>query len=344
LRERSGSFELCAVTQVDSFVPEERRYAECVANHLSIPIKYRQWTDASKFDWENIPFSLPEPHPDACLVPSERQFWGQLDSHSRVFLHGEGPDNALIMDWKSYLLYLLKKRFYGRLLRGTFSTVLSDKRPPFLGSILATMKNSIRADHAGKSEYPEWFNSAFEHRFQLRERWCGLNSPPTPHHAIRPKAYASLQTPSWQAMYEGFDLGCTQTSFEVRHPFVDVRMLRFLLAVPPFPWCRTKYLLRKSMAGRLPQSVLRRRKKSVDMRPVREFIASLCAGPFSPTEEIRAFVDLERLSHEGASHNIESVLRLRSLNHWLLNSHRTSDNLQEGVPCERFAGKAIPIG
>jgi len=344
LRQRYANFELGALTQVDSFVPEERRYAETVANHLAIPIKYQPWTDASQFDWETTPFSLPEPHPNECLVPAERQFWGQFGPFSRVFLYGEGPDNALIMDSKPYLSYLLKRGSYRRFLSSILFTLLADRRPPFSRRILQAIKNSSNADGTGKSDYPKWLNSAFEYRLQLRERWCVLNTPVASRHTIRPKAYSSLQSPRWQAMFEGFDPGVTKTSFEVRHPFVDTRMLRFLLAVPPLPWCRSKYLLRKSMAGRLPQSVLRRRKKSVDMRPVRKFIASLCAAPFRPTEEIRAFVDLERLSHPRATHDIESILRLRSLNHWLQNSYRSSDNHVERVPCERFARKATAIG
>jgi asparagine synthase (glutamine-hydrolysing) len=344
LRQRCANFELGALTQVDSFVPEERRYAQTVANHLAIPIKYQPWTDASKFDWENTTFSVPEPHPNECLVPAERQFWDQFGPCSRVFLYGEGPDNALIMDSKPYLSYLLKCGSYRRLLGTILMTLLSDRRPPFSGRILQAIKNSGNADGTGKSDYPEWLNSAFEYRLQLRERWHALNFPDGPRHTIRPKGYASLQSPRWQAMFEGFDPGVTKTSYEVRHPFVDVRMLQFLLAVPPLPWCRSKYLLRKSMAGRLPQSVLRRRKKSVDMRPVRKFIASLCAAPFRPTEEIRAFVDLERLSNSRISDNIESILRLRSLNHWLQNSYRSSDNHVERVPCERFARKATAIG
>jgi len=344
LRQRYANFELGALTQVDSFVPEERRYAETVANHLAIPIKYQPWTDASKFDWETIPFSLPEPHPNECLVPAERQFWGQFGPCSRVFLYGEGPDNALIMDSKPYLSYLLKRGSYRRFLSSILFTLLADRRPPFSRRILQAIRNSGNADGTGKSDYPESLNSAFEYRLQLRERWRALNFPDAPGHTIRPKGYSSLQSPRWQAMFEGFDPGVTKTSFEVRHPFVDTRMLRFLLAVPPLPWCRSKYLLRKSMAGRLPQSVLRRRKKSVDMRPVRKFIASLCAAPFRPTEEIRAFVDLERLSHPRATHDIESILRLRSLNHWLQNSYRSSDNHVERVPCERFARKATAIG
>jgi asparagine synthase (glutamine-hydrolysing) len=248
------------------------------------------------------------------------------------------------MDWKPYLSYLLKRGSYRRLLGSILMTLLSDKRPPFSGRILKTIKNYANCENIGKSDRPELLNSAFEYRLQLRERCRVLNAPVASRHTIRPKGYSSLQSPRWQAMFEGFDPGVTKTSFEVRHPFVDIRMLQFLLAVPPLPWCRAKYLFRKSMAGRLPQSVLRRRKKSVDMRPVRKFIASLCAAPFRPTEEIRAFVDLDWLSHPRATHDIESNLRLRSLNHWLQNSHRSSDNLHERVPCDRFTGKASTIG
>src|SRR4029077_9163826 len=179
--------------------------------------EYRRWTDIGDFDWEHLPFSLPEPYPDACLVPAEREFWSQFGSHSRVFFYGEGPDNALMLDWRPYLAYLVRNGRYGLLLRGALATALSERRPPFWGRISRRMKVASYLANQLEAEYPEWLNPKFEARLQLRERWSIHNSAHTPLHPIRPKGYASLQTPLWQCLFERFDPGVTKTSFEVRH-------------------------------------------------------------------------------------------------------------------------------
>ncbi len=340
LQQRYANFELVALTQLNSFVPDERRYAEMVASRLEIPIQYRHWSDIGYFDWEHTPFSLPEPCPEACLVASERQFWSQLGSYSRVFFYGEGPDNALTLDWMPFPAYLVRTGRYGLLLRSVLLTALSERRPPCWGRISKRMKVASYLADQREEDYPEWLNPKFEARLQLRERWRAHNSARTLVHPIRPKGYASLQTPLWQFLFERFDPGVTKTSFEVRHPFVDIRMLRFLLAVPSLPWCRSKYLLRRAMRGSLPKEVLSRRKATIDMRSFRGFLANLCRLPLRPTPEIGEFIDADRLSIRPVPDGAESNLRVRSLNHWLQNSRRSSHNLEEGILRDRFAREA----
>jgi asparagine synthase (glutamine-hydrolysing) len=340
LQQRYTTFQLAALTHVDSFVPDERSYARTVASYLGIPIKYRHWTDVGEFDWEQIPFSLPEPCPDAYLIPSERQYWSQLGSYSRVFLYGEGPDNALLLDWRPYVAHLVRDRRYWLLARNVLSTIISERRPPFWGRISKRMKiASYLADHR-RAGYPEWLNPKLASHLQLRERWNTLDSPQLPLHPIRPKAYASLQIPLWQSLFERFDPGVTKTSFEVRHPFVDIRMLRFLLAVPPLPWCRSKHLLRRAMDGSLPRKVLHRRKATPDGRSLATYLAKFCRSQFRPTAAIHDYVDPERLLSWPASVDIESELRARSLNHWLQNSHRSSHNLQQEILCDQVTRQA----
>lgn len=337
LRQRDSKFQLRALTQVDPFVPDERRYAEMIATHLGIPIDYRYWTKVSEFDWEEIAFSVPEPNPEACLIPSERQFWRKLGNYSRVFLYGEGPDNALILDWRPYVAYLVSQKQYGLLARNAFATILSEKSPPFWGRISKRIKiNSYIANNL-QPGYPEWLSGRLESRLELRERWQSLKSPPRPLHPIRPRGYASLQIPRWQTMFEGFDFGVTQCSFEVRHPFADVRMLRFLLAIPPLPWCRRKYLIRRSMDGILPKAALRRRKATPQMSLLRQFLVKFCQAPLLPASQIRDFVDIERFPRWAIPDDAESNLRLRSLNHWLQNLHSGLHNLEERIHCDRFA-------
>lgn len=337
LRGLSPTFQLRALTQVDSFVPDECHYATLVANRLGIPIDYRHWAEMTESDWEQVPFSLPEPNLEACLIPSERRFWSQIQGYSRVFLYGEGPDNALILDWQPYVMYLLRRKKYGLLARNVLSTILSEKSPPFWGRLSRRIKiNHYAADNV-RPAYPDWLNPQLESRLQLRERWHTAKRALEPYHPIRPKGYASLQIPRWQTMFEGFDFSVSKASFEVRHPFADIRMLRFLLAVPPLPWCRGKYLLRKSMDSSLPKEILRRRKTTPQMSLFRRFLANLCQAPFLPTSEIREFVNVERFLPSATPDNAESNLGVRSLNHWLQNSYPSSHNLKGRIACDRFA-------
>ena len=129
----------------------------------------------------------------------------------------------------------------------------------------------------------------------------------------------------------------------MRHPFVDIRMLRFLLAVPPLPWCRSKYLLRRAMRGTLPKEVLHRRKATPDRRSLTKYLAEFCHSEFRATAAIHDYVDPERFPNSPESVDIESELRGRSLNHWLQNLYRTSHNREERIRCDRFAREATPV-
>ena len=112
--------------------------------------------------------------------------------------------------------------------------------------------------------YPEWLNPALESQYDLRQRWnAKWLEPPVAQalHPLRPVAYASLQDPVWAVyMFDGHDAAWTGAQVEVRHPYLDLRMLRFLLAVPPLPWCKQKYLMRRAMRGILPKTVIGRAK------------------------------------------------------------------------------------
>ena len=337
LRRRYAHFDLRALTKVDSFVPEEARYAEAAAHHVGIPILYRHWTEDVNLRWEQIPFSTPEPVPHGWIIPAENKFWHEAGSYSRVSFYGEGPDNALLCEWRPYFTYLLKRQNYRQLARSTIATVLTERRPPFWGRISKRLnRGAYFASDRGRA-YPEWLNPSFEARLDLRARWSSLNTPPAPLHPYRPSGYMSLQIPLWQALFESLDSGVTKSLFEARHPFVDIRMLRFLLAVPSLPWCRSKYLLRRAMRGKLPAEVLCRRKVVVGGRPLESFWAAFSRYPFLPTAQIREYIDTPHPGSLPAPADVEGSLRMRSLNHWLQNSHRSSHNLWEDSLCDRSA-------
>lgn len=69
-------------------------------------------------------------------------------------------------------------------------------------------------------------------------------------------------------MFELEDPGATGCPVETRYPFLDLRMVNFLLAIPPFPWFFKKTLLREGMKGRLPERVRTRPKTPQQVDPV----------------------------------------------------------------------------
>lgn len=56
-------------------------------------------------------------------------------------------------------------------------------------------------------------------------------------------------------MFELESPGVTNCAVEVRYPFLDLRVVEYLLAIPPYPWFYEKSLLRQAMAGRVLDSV-----------------------------------------------------------------------------------------
>ena len=72
-------------------------------------------------------------------------------------------------------------------------------------------------------------------------------------------------------MYETEDAAWTGVPVESRAPLLDLRMLRFLLRVPPVPWCMEKELLREAMRGILPEEIRSRPKTPLLVRAHRLF-------------------------------------------------------------------------
>ena len=325
--------DLRALTKTDSFVPDEANYAQAAAKHLRIPILYRHWTEGIDPEWEQIQFASPEPCPYAWLIPAENQFWVGLKNYSRVFFYGEGPDNALHCDWAVYLSRLMSHRNYGLFLRSVFATLFSERRPPFWGRI----SNKIaKSSPASRPDYPEWLNRNLEAGLSLRDRWSADRQGSILKHPWRPYGYASLHNPVWQTMFENFDIGAARNSHEMRYPFVDIRMLRFLLSVPVLPWCRSKCLLRVAMRNKLPAQILRRKKTATESSKIFKYVEAFCQSPLIPAIDLENYVNVDRVPRASCSNTTESNLRVRGLNHWLRHSRPSPHNLQKESICDRF--------
>ena len=325
LSGRSGDSGACAFTTSYQGYDQEGEYAGLVAKSLGIPIRFQGSPGRVDPNWYHGTYHTPEPIPYPASLAADMADFRDMASYSRVALYGEGPDNALRYEWRSYLDYLVRHKRLKRLLYDLSSHAVMHRRVPLLSSIPGIIKRwRPKRDLDLVPPFPDWFNPLFESNLQLRTRWEQLWRDPHFTHPIRPRGYASFELPLWQAIFESFDVAVTGAQVEVRHPFLDLRLLRFMLAVPTLPWCRSKYLLRRAMRGVLPAAVLRRPKAPV-LRDLHEERVMECGLPLlEPTCNLDRYVDTERLRRASirspASFWVD--FRTRTLNYWLRNNQR----------------------
>jgi asparagine synthase (glutamine-hydrolysing) len=325
LQERSPAIAVQAFTAVyDRAMPDqERHYSGMVAKHLGIPIHYWARDREMLIPWSRQTLvDTPEPVYDPFAYALGFEYRKQVAAHGRVFLYGEGPDNALCCDWLAHLARLAKERRWSRLLPDFWFHVMAHRRVPFLGRV----RNWLQGYR--KTTFPAWFNEGFASRLELRARWEGPPSQPYSAHPTRPKAHRAMTTSSWQDLLDSFDFMGSRSLSEVRHPYLDIRMLRYLLALPAIPWCCNKHLSRGAMRGALPERVLRRPKSPLAKDPHYERARLSGIPKFPVSKALLCYVNPGRIPGR-VSKNIEEFrtnMRPIGLAYWLR-------NLEHGKKC-----------
>lgn len=109
-------------------------------------------------------------------------------------------------------------------------------------------------------EFPIWFNPDLEQRLELRARWHEFwNWKPTQPHFLHPIAFKSTILPDRTLRGELLHPPL-KVSLEATAPFLDLRLVNFIMSLPPQPWFTRKYLLRRAMQDLLPAEILARPK------------------------------------------------------------------------------------
>jgi asparagine synthase (glutamine-hydrolysing) len=332
LRRRTGDGGVYAFTKAYDGYDEERHYAGLVASHLGLGIDVRDGIrDLIDADWMRTSVRTPQPVPYPTNLSSDLVYHNRVASYSRVVLYGEGPDNALKYEWRPYVSYLLRSRRFARLASDLCSHCFRHRRIPLLSSIPRIVRERLRS--APGASLPDWFNYDVEDRVRLGEHLGGQHVERKSAHAIRPSAYHSLVHPRWQDFFRSCDGAYTTGSLEVRHPYMDVRLLRFLLAVPPVPWCRRKYLMRRAMRGMLPEAVLARPKSPLVRDPWDLRVRESGLPPLQPVPALTTYVDAARASTTPATDpSFWIAFRVCSLNYWLQNQGRQQETMSEDAP------------
>jgi asparagine synthase (glutamine-hydrolysing) len=305
------------------FNDEEGYLASLVAENLGIDIEILSGASCPPYEgWGGSLLRTPEPYHDPFLLLTQRQYQ-QVQGRSRVVLTGYGGDDILTGQAWPYLTYLLRQRSFGTIVKTFGAYILKHGRvPPLRGGFRSRLRRLMGRTNP-LTEFPAWLDTHFVERQNLRGRWQELQGSPKTSHPWHPIAFAGLSSRFWSNVLECEDASWTGVPVELRAPLLDQRLLRFLLRVPPVPWCMEKKLLREAMRGMLPEEVRARPKTPLLGDLIKQLIESKRWSPMplpEPAAEIGKFVDWKQLSAtllDAAGSTLWVGLRPVSLCHWL---------------------------
>ena len=327
IRARSpGTMELRAYTVAyGSLLPDQDGgHARQIADYLSIPSRSLNMDSLGVFDgWNDPALMWPEPVEDPLFAGLYDQF-RPIAAECRTVFSGEGSDNLMFFEMWPYAVDMLRHREWRIFCRQLCAYVV------LRGAQLDVRRLAKRlVQKTPPSLFPSWIAADFARRVNLEERWRSVqrswNSPDGPRHPVVPKAYASLALPQWTFLFEQSDPGVTRCPVEVLYPFLDLRIVNYLLALPPLPWFFGKHLLREAMRRKLPEATRVRPKTAVSHDPVLALLRSKpCEHWWAKVtwrEEMSSYVDRASLMQPGRddmdAELVRTSLRPYCLNFWL---------------------------
>ncbi len=336
LSTKGNPFDLRAYTIVyDRLIPDqERYYSGLIAKALDIPIHYLAADNYRLYErWGQPELRTPEPdhNPQAAIYDD---LFRLVATDSRAALTGQGSDFVFFSS-KTSFVELLKSLRFGPWVTDAGRYILSNRQLPPLG-IRASLKRRLGIVNLF-ARYPAWFNEAFAARVALAERWKELHRRRRAAiQAPSPEACLSLIGPLLSYCFErGYDPGATWFPVEFRHPFFDLRLMKYLLAIPPMPWYMNKALQRIGARGILPEAVRLRPKAPLPGDILLELLRQRgmeWVDRFEPTSEVARYVNRDAIPRVLGEQNRDEAwtnLRPLSLNYWLQNLREFSYNTQK---------------
>jgi asparagine synthase (glutamine-hydrolysing) len=197
-----------------------------------------------------------------------------------------------------------------------------------LWSSIRPVARAVAEGNRWRTEFPAWIDDGFAARCACRERWDAQRRPLHAVHPVRPVGYRGFDAIRWQPLFEDCDVSGAFGRCEIRHPFLDLRLLRYMLALPVMPWCRTKLIIRESMRAALPREVLRRRKAAVRVSPDFARVRASGLPRITPSPDLLKYVNPCKIPSAPAREaELRAALRPLGLNYWLrdLSTHTSGD-------------------
>lgn len=323
------STQITGYTYVYKWLIPDREgdYAREVSEFLRIPVKFIAMDEAQPFGRLDDPkLNWPEPV-ETPFLAATFDAYRDISNDCRVLFSGEGSDNLMDFQMWPYARDLRRQGKWRELLTKV-ANYLWVRPFPWRGIRRRTLR-LMRRD-PGQPVYPNWLAPEFSRNLNLEARWKEQNqlAKSWRAHPIHPRGHGSLSLPQWAHMFELQDAGATGYPVETCYPFLDLRMVNYLLAIPPFPWFFKKTLLREAMAGRLPERVRTRPKTPLQGDPVLATIQLTGTPPWkgmSLAAELDRYVGRSALKTPNGRLNAEqanSDLRPYCLNIWLQSAWR----------------------
>lgn len=254
--QKIPKIELNAITLAyddNSLLSKERYFSDIVAKHLNIPIHYIKCDDYP-FLYPSIqticPMELAQP---TLLIDTEKKY----SQFGRVVLVGVSGDD--LIKYPSTHLALKESGMYSVMKNTVKLYQFYGKRPP-LGTGLRTKLKKWMTNDTDKIKtaypYPSYINQDFEKRIGLHTEWeRAWNS--FQEKQLRHTRYAMLQdylnVNDWNS--DDMVLQSDFTLSEKRDPYLDIRMVEFILSLPALPWLFNKHILRHAMKEILPDEI-----------------------------------------------------------------------------------------
>ena len=289
----AGSFVFDRLRQCD-----EREHIRKVAAHLDLEVEA---VPAERFPVFGDPEAY-QPQLESPFLAWEGCFREMLRRArargARVLLTGHGGDDLMAGSARVYadrirrgdLRALLTVLRHAASRRGARRWILYHylARPLFPGfADRLLLRLSGRQPGPG---LPEWIDPGFARRTGLAER-LEAAQPRRFRELARQALYDHFREASWDQVVHWYDRNAVGFGIEVRHPFLDRRLVEYLFSIPAdrlFEAGRSKPLLRDAAAGLLPESVRLRPDKTklgpfldAGMREQRHRIEPLLAAPLA---------------------------------------------------------------
>ncbi len=244
----------------------EPEFANLTARHLGLAHEILEESSICP-DEPDAAASSPEPTAELFLG-RDRRFCRTISQFARVVLSGDGGDDVLTGQSWPFLKRLYERGEWSGIFRVFGGYLATHGRfPPLRGGFRNKVRRLFGAQDPPE-KLPPWMNEEFARRSGLEARGRFQESRHLEEHPLHPAAYRGLHSGYWASVHESEDAGCNGVCLETRAPLLDLRLLRFLLRLPPVPWCVNKELPRRALKGELPAKILARPKTPLQADPL----------------------------------------------------------------------------
>lgn len=301
---------------------DEAHFGSLAAQHLGIPLHLRAIDDMT-YDrhWRRRDLHTAEPTRSIIFAYWTRTIMSEMAKAAPVWLYGEGPDNAFHFERDAYLSWLRRRGEWHQIIRAMLPYLwikgletwkrgrLRDCGPPAIGS--------------ETNGPPRWLDRGFVAELRLEERAREAREIIDRSHRWHPRAIGSFTNPIWQALFADRDLEESFAPMVWRHPFLDLRVLEFMLSVPPVPWARRKLLMRRAMQGLLPRAILDRPKTPLAASPIETPIRRFGLEPLESGRLLENYIDLASIPTPAtASGDLHALIAVHALDYWIMYDSR----------------------